>query len=161
MSATLNRYLIIGIVGADPDYRAMPNGVRVATFNVATQDAVDGKLVTEWTKVAAFGDQADRIRSLVKAKRWIWIMGPAYTRTWIDRQNVRRETKEIHLLSSWDWRLLPNGVALDDVPTPPRTPHQPRRRQPYGEPPPMPEMPNEPIGGDGNDYNDQVPWEKP
>ena len=101
MPQGVNRVILVGFLGRDPDIRAMPSGATVANFDVATSERFrpkDGpqKTVTEWHKVAAFGRVADVVR-LYRLQKGVqvYVEGSLRTRKWQDKTGQNRWTTEI------------------------------------------------------------------
>lgn len=97
---SLNKMLIIGNLGADPDVRFSANGNKMATINVATSDKYktkDGeqKETTEWHRVVAFKGIADIMERYLKKGSKVYIEGPKRTRPWNDNNGNKNYTTEI------------------------------------------------------------------
>jgi single-strand DNA-binding protein len=98
--ASLNRVMIIGNVGSEPEMRFTPNGNPVTSFRVATNrvyTTVDGerKEETEWFTVVAWGRLAEQCnQSLAKGRR-VYAEGRLHTRTWEGQDGQRHYRSEI------------------------------------------------------------------
>lgn len=99
--ASLNKVMLIGNLGRDPEIRYMPSGDAMANLNIATTDTWKDKggekqERTEWHRVVMFGKQAENCRGIPekKARRFI-SKGRLQTRKWTDKSNVERYTTEI------------------------------------------------------------------
>jgi single-strand DNA-binding protein len=96
-SASLNKVMIIGNLGGDPEMRFTPSGNPVATFSVATNrvfNSSDGerKEETEWFSVVTWSRLAENCnRFLTKGQR-IYVEGRLHTRTW-DGQDGQKHTR--------------------------------------------------------------------
>lgn len=96
----INKAIIIGHLGADPEIRYTQSGTAVATFNVATTERWkdnDGNSQeqTEWHRIVAWGKQAEICGEyLVKGSK-VYIEGKIQTRSWEDKEGVKRYTTEI------------------------------------------------------------------
>jgi single-strand DNA-binding protein len=119
---TVNKAIIVGRVGRDPDVRYTPGGTSVASFSVATnyraKDA-DGNWTdnTEWHNISVFGQLADFAGNYVKKGRLVYVEGRLQTRSWEDQNNVKHYRTEIiantlQLLGS----RQENGVAEESAP---------------------------------------------
>lgn len=98
--ASLNKVLIMGNLGADPDLAYTPGGQAVAHFNVATNEVWtdrDGNRQerTEWHRVTVWGKQAEHCKEYLRKGRTVFVEGRLRTRQWEDRQGQRRYTTEI------------------------------------------------------------------
>jgi len=98
--ASLNKVMLIGNLGRDPEIRYMPSGDAIATLNLATTDTWKDKggekqERTEWHRVVMFGKQAEIAGEYLKKGSPIYIEGRLQTRKWTDKSNVERYTTEI------------------------------------------------------------------
>ena len=97
----LNKVMIIGRLGADPELRYMQNGDPVANLNVATDESYtdrDGNKVdrTEWHKVVVYRRQAENCHTYLSKGSLVFIEGKLQTRKWQDQQGQNRYTTEIN-----------------------------------------------------------------
>lgn len=102
MARGVNKVILIGNLGADPDVRYMPNGSAVANVTVATstvwRDKQSGELVerTEWHRVVFFSRLAEIVGEYLRKGSKIYIEGSLRTRKWQDKTTgVDRFTTEI------------------------------------------------------------------
>jgi len=100
MSRGINKVILIGRLGADPEVRYTPNGTAVVNINLATTERVsvgEGNWEdrTEWHRVVAFGKTAENCGNYLSKGRQIYIEGRLQTRQWEDAQGVKRYTTEI------------------------------------------------------------------
>ena len=106
MSRSLNKVMLIGNVGNDPEVRAVTNGTRVAQFNLATTRTWNGpsgdkQEKTEWHRCvlwngrASGGGLADVVERYVKKGDRLYIEGSIEYRQWQDREGQTRYTTEI------------------------------------------------------------------
>ncbi len=99
--ASLNKVLLIGNLGRDPEVRFTPGGTAVANFTLATterwSDATSGerKEKTEWHRVVVWGKQAEIAGEYLRKGRQVFIEGSLQTREWTDRDGNKRVTTEI------------------------------------------------------------------
>ena len=98
--ASLNKVQIIGNLGADPEMRYTANGRAVATMRVAcnrtytTQDG-ERREETEWVRVVAWAQLAERVSQYLSKGSQIYVEGRMQTREWEDREGQRRFTTEV------------------------------------------------------------------
>lgn len=97
---TVNKVILIGRLGADPDIRYTANGMAVAKFNVATNEAVSTgeggwEDRTEWHRIVAFDKLAERCGTYLNKGKQVYIEGKLRTQQWEDAQGVKRYTTEI------------------------------------------------------------------
>lgn len=97
---TINKVIIIGRLGADPEVRYTPAGSTVANFNVATNNAwkdKDGtkKEDTTWHRIVVWNKLAEIVKEYVKKGHRIYVEGRITTRSWEDKNGQTRYTTEI------------------------------------------------------------------
>jgi single-strand DNA-binding protein len=104
MAGSLNRVMLIGNLGKDPEIRFLPDGARVASFSLATsefwRDKVTGekKDRTEWHKVVVFNDKlAEVVEKYVRRGTKLYIEGQLQTRKWTDQSGADRFVTEVVL----------------------------------------------------------------
>ena len=96
----LNKVMIIGRLGRDPELRYTQSGSPVASLNVATDESYtdrDGNKVerTEWHRVSVFQRQAENCANYLAKGSLIYVEGSLQTRKWQDQQGQDRYTTEI------------------------------------------------------------------
>lgn len=133
--AGVNRVILIGNLGRDPEIRSLEGGVKVANFSLATTETYKGKNgekvdSTEWHNIVLWRGLAEVAESYLKKGNTVFIEGKIRTREWTDKDGNKRYTTEI---------VADNVVMLGG-----------RRDQPageYGSASPRPEKaaPQEPI----------------
>ena len=102
-SRGVNKVIIIGILGQDPEVRYMPNGGAVANLSLATSEAWkdkqtgEAKEKTEWHRVAIFGKLAEIAGEYLRKGSKIYVEGKLQTRKWQDQSGGDRYTTEIVL----------------------------------------------------------------
>lgn len=98
--SSLNRVMIIGRLGRDPELRYTQSGSAVASLNVATDESYtdrDGNKVdrTEWHRVSVFQRQAETCANYLAKGSLVFVEGSLQTRKWQDQQGQDRYTTEI------------------------------------------------------------------
>lgn len=98
--ASMNKVILIGNLGADPEKRVTGGGQSVANFNVATTDRwtdKDGQRQerTEWHRIVVWGPQADNCAQYLAKGRQVYVEGSLRTRQWEDRDGNKRYTTEV------------------------------------------------------------------
>ena len=97
---SLNKAMLIGNVGQDPEIRHMPNGNAVANLSVATSETWKDKNTgdkqekTEWHRVVVFGNLANIVESYVRKGSKLYIEGKIQTRSW-EQDGAKRYSTEI------------------------------------------------------------------
>ena len=101
MARGVNKVIIVGNLGADPDAKSMPSGNMVANFSVATSESWNDKDTgerqekTEWHRVVFFGRLAEIADQYLKKGSQVYVEGKLQTRKWEDREGNERWTTEI------------------------------------------------------------------
>ena len=98
--ASVNKVILIGNLGADPETRTMPSGGMVANFNIATSERWTGKDgtkegKTEWHRIVAFRKLAEICNEYLFKGKQVYIEGRLQTRKWEDRDGNMRYTTEV------------------------------------------------------------------
>jgi len=109
MSRTLNKVMLIGNVGKDPELKHTPSGIPVASFNLATTDSWKDKAgnlqeQTDWHSVVAWRGLAEICCKLVKKGARIYVEGKLQTRNFEDKNGNRKHIVEV---------LIDNMLLLD------------------------------------------------
>lgn len=100
-SRGVNKVILIGNVGQDPEVRYMPNGGAVANITLATTDSWLDKQTkekrekTEWHRVVLFGKLADIAKEYLRKGSQVYIEGALQTRKWTDQSGVEKYTTEV------------------------------------------------------------------
>ena len=101
MARGINKVILVGNLGADPDTRYMPSGGAVTNLSVATSESWKDKQTgeqkerTEWHKVAMFSRLAEIAAEYLRKGSQVYIEGKLRTRKWQDRDGNDRYTTEI------------------------------------------------------------------
>ncbi len=98
--ASVNKVILIGNLGKDPETRYLPSGDAVANFSIATTEKFKDKSGaqqehTEWHRVSFFGRQAEIAGEYLKKGSPVYIEGRIRTRKWQDKEGQDRFTTEI------------------------------------------------------------------
>jgi single-strand DNA-binding protein len=111
MARGVNKVILIGNLGSDPEVRYTPSGSAVANVNLATsetwRDKTSGELQdrTEWHRIVFFNRLAEIVGEYLKKGSKIYVEGSLRTRKWQDKNGIERHTTEIianemHILDS-------------------------------------------------------------
>ena len=99
--ASVNKVILIGHLGADPDTRYMPNGDQVANIRLATtetwkdKNSGEKRELTEWHRVVFYRRLAEIVGQYLKKGSQIYIEGRIRTRKWQDKDGQDRYTTEV------------------------------------------------------------------
>ncbi|MFH2034854.1 MAG: single-stranded DNA-binding protein [Candidatus Zixiibacteriota bacterium] len=125
--AGINKAILIGNLGKDPELRYTPGGQAVASFSLATGEKwrdKDGVMQdrTEWHNIVVWGRQAEIAKEYLAKGRQVYIEGRIQTRSWEDKDGNKRYTTEIvaqklNFLGTRDQAgSTPGGAPPPDVP---------------------------------------------
>lgn len=126
MAGTVNKVIIVGNLGKDPEIRSFPNGGRVANFSIATSESWKDKTTgekkerTEWHRVSVQNDNlVGIIEKYVSKGSKVYIEGQLQTRKWTDKDGAEKYSTEVVLKSFGGVLTLldSKGGASDDEPS--------------------------------------------
>lgn len=155
--ASVNKVILVGNLGRDPDMRYLPSGDAVANLALATTDKFKDKSgemkeATEWHRISFFGRQAEICGQYLKKGSQIYVEGSLRTRKYTDKDGVEKYATEIRgdrmqMLGS----RAGGGMAdMDDGGYAPQAAPKPQAR---------PSAPAKPAGGGGfDDMEDDIPF---
>ena len=102
MAGSVNKVILLGNLGQDPDVRTMQNGKKICTFSIATSDSWKDKETgekkekTEWHRVVVFNEGlVGVIENYVKKGSKLYVEGSLQTRKWTDDSGTEKYTTEI------------------------------------------------------------------
>ena len=103
MARGVNKVILIGNLGADPETKSMPSGTQVANLRLATSESFKDKQTnewqerTEWHNVAMFGRLAEIAGEYLRKGSKIYLEGQLQTRKWTDQSGQEKYTTEVVL----------------------------------------------------------------
>lgn len=111
---SVNKVILVGNLGRDPELRHAPSGAAVASFTIATNEVWTNKdgqreVKTEWHRVVAFGKLAEICCQYLTKGKQVYLEGRLQTRSWEDRDGNKRYATEI---------VASNMVMLGRAPEP-------------------------------------------
>ena len=102
MAGSVNKVILIGNLGKDPEVRNAQNGSKIVTFNLATSESWNDKASgerkekTEWHRIVVFNERiADVAERFLKKGRKVYIEGSLQTRKWTDQAGQEKYTTEV------------------------------------------------------------------
>jgi single-strand DNA-binding protein len=100
MAGGVNKVILIGNLGADPEVRFTPGGQAVANFRIATSESWTDKNGqkqerTEWHRIVVWGKLAELCGEYLKKGRQCYVEGRLQTREWTDKENRKNYTTEV------------------------------------------------------------------
>ena len=95
MAKSVNKVILLGNVGKDPEFKALPSGQPVVNFSIATSDRYKDQQGnyqdrTEWHNLVAYGKLAEIVRDYVKKGSKLYVEGRLTTRSWDDRETNKK-----------------------------------------------------------------------
>ncbi|AZP36185.1 Single-stranded DNA-binding protein [Candidatus Annandia adelgestsuga] len=111
-SKGINKVILIGYLGKDPEIRYTPNGIAVANINLATSESWQDKKTgenrekTEWHRIVLFSKLAEIAREYLSKGSHIYIEGSLQTKKWKDQYNQFRYTTEIIVNINGNMKIL-------------------------------------------------------
>ncbi|EPM5457904.1 single-stranded DNA-binding protein [Salmonella enterica] len=181
----VNKVILVGHLGQDPEMRYMPNGGAVASLTLATseswRDKQDGELRenTEWHRVVVFGKLAEIAGEYLRKGAQVYIEGQLRTRKWTDQAGQDRYTTEVVVSVSGTMQMLggrregqppQNDPAFSGQPQPAaQTPAEPAAAKGRGKgagkgraakntPQPEPQTPPQGAYPPDDQYSDDIPF---
>ncbi|EGK8382443.1 single-stranded DNA-binding protein [Salmonella enterica] len=122
-SRGINKVILIGHLGQDPEVRYMPNGGAVATLSLATSEtwrdkqSGEQKEKIEWHRVVLFGKLAEIASEYLRKGSQVYIEGALRTRKWADQSGQDRNTTEVVVNVGGTMQML-SGRSQTDNPGP-------------------------------------------
>ncbi len=152
-SRGVNKVILIGNLGQDPEVRYLPQGGAVTNITLATseswRDKQSGEMKekTEWHKVVVFGKLAEIAGEYLRKGSQVYIEGQLQTRKWQDQQGQERYSTEVVVNIGGSMQMLGGRSSGNDVsqPVENRKPQQRTQRPPAQNEPPM-------------DFDDDIPF---
>lgn len=163
--ASVNKVILVGNLGRDPEMRYMPSGDAIANFSVATTDNWKDKNGqkqerTEWHRISMFGKLAEIAGEYLKKGSSVYIEGRLQTRKWQDKEGNERQTTEVvaDRMQMLGGRSSGNTYeAMDDMDQSAPPPQQ--QRQSASAPASAQKPAAAPASGSGfDDFEDDIPF---
>ena len=158
--ASVNKAILVGHLGKDPETRYAPSGDAICNITLATSEAWRDKATgekreaTEWHKVAFFGKLAEIAGQYLRKGSQVYIEGSIRTRKWQDKDGQDRYTTEIRAdeMKMLGARQDGDGGQSQQSGT--------RGNRSNSAPPPSAPPPRNPPGGGFGDFDDDIPFNK-
>ena len=165
--ASLNKVILIGNLGRDPETRYAPSGDAICNLTIATTETWKDKTTgerreaTEWHRVVFFGRLAEIAAQYLKKGSQVYVEGRLQTRKWQDKDGQDRYTTEIRademkMLGSRQGQGGDAAMGRQDSggydSAPPSRPQQPSQRKPDSQPQPQQQNNNY------ADFDDDIPF---
>ena len=162
MARGVNKVILIGNVGGDPETRYLPNGNAVTNITLATTDSWKDKQTgqqqdrTEWHRVVFFGKVAEIAGEYLRKGSQCYIEGRLQTREW-EKDGVKRYTTEIVVDMGGTMQLLGGRGDGDQAPRAARPAAAPRPAQNESRPAAQP-VSAQPAQADYDSFDDDIPF---
>ncbi|EET2714460.1 single-stranded DNA-binding protein [Escherichia coli] len=149
-SRGVNKVILVGNLGADPEVRYMPNGNAVTNITLATseswRDKTSGEMKeqTEWHRVVLFGKLAEVAGEYLRKGAQVYIEGQLRTRKWTDQAGIEKYTTEVVVNVGGTMQML-GGRPSTSGNGQQSTSQQPSQTPPGSNEPPM-------------DFSDDIPF---
>jgi len=129
--ASINKVILVGNLGKDPETRFTPSGIKVTKFSIATTDKWKDKSTgekrerTEWHRIEAWRRLAEICEDYLHKGSQVYVEGKLQTDTWEDKDGMKRYTtkivaREMQMLGKRDKNTCPvpldNDTSPDDIP---------------------------------------------
>src|SRR5690554_2274335 len=101
MAGSVNKVILIGNLGKDPEIRTLENGTKLARFSIATSETYTDKTtgerrnITDWHNIVVWRGLAEVVEKYVKKGQKIYVEGKLKTRSWQDEAGVTKYTTEV------------------------------------------------------------------
>jgi len=163
MARGVNKVILVGNIGGDPETRYLPNGNAVTNVTLATTDSWKDKQTgqlqerTEWHRVVFFGKVAEIAGEYLRKGSQCYVEGRLQTRKWQGQDGQDRYTTEIVVDMGGTMQLLGGrgGNAGDDAP---RAPRQERPQAAPRQERPQPSQPAPQPAADYDSFDDDIPF---
>jgi len=164
MSRGVNKVILIGNLGAEPEVRYMQSGDAVANVRIATSESWRDKNTgetqerTEWHHVVFFGKVAEVVKQYLHKGSKIYVEGQLRTRKWQDKEGQDRYTTEVVVSVGGTMQMLDSrqgggsSVPYDDAPRAPAAPAAAPAGGTRSAAPPAPDQ------GGGMPFDDDIPF---
>ena len=159
MARGVNKVILVGNVGGEPEVRYMPSGGAVTNLSIATSESWKDKQTgqpqerTEWHRVVFFNRLAEIAGEYVRKGSKLYVEGSLRTRQW-EQDGVKRYTTEI---VASEMQMLDSRQSGEAYTAPP---NQPPQQRPVSAPPAQsaPQQPQQQPGGFDADFDDDIPF---
>lgn len=170
-SRGVNKVILVGNLGQDPEIRYMPNGGAVANITIATSESWrdkqtgENKEITEWHRVVLFGKLAEVAGEYLHKGSQVYIEGQLRTRKWQDQGGQERYTTEVVVNVGGTMQMLGgrgnagnsgNGAANNNGWGTPQQPQNNPRTS--GQNPPASQQPQNEYDPSGDQWGDDIPF---
>lgn len=155
--AGINKVILVGNLGGDPEIRTLENGTKVAQLSIATTESYkdrDGNWQdqTEWHRIVAWRHLAERAENYLKKGSKVYVEGKLRTRSWTNKENQTQYTTEIIIDKLLMLDKREGGATSGNIPPPAEENYSAGSNQAQ-----TPKA-SEPAIGNANDVDDDLPF---
>lgn len=122
MTRGVNKVILVGTLGNDPDVKQLSNGNSVANLSLATNESWKDKTTgeikekVEWHRVSVFGKLADVVKQYLTKGSHVYFEGKLQTRKWTDQNSVERYSTEVVVDMTGQMQMLSPKAATSQSP---------------------------------------------
>ncbi|QXI45104.1 single-stranded DNA-binding protein [Pseudomonas wayambapalatensis] len=162
MARGVNKVILVGTCGQDPEVRYLPNGNAVTNLSLATSEAWTDKQTgqkvekTEWHRVVLFGKVAEIAGEYLRKGSQCYIEGKLKTREW-EKDGIKRYSTEVHVDINGTMQLLGGRPDNHGGGQQQRQPQQ-QRQQPRQQQRQAPQQSQQSAPPDYQDFDDDIPF---
>ena len=171
-SRGINKVILVGNLGADPEIRYMPNGGAVANITIATSETWRDKATgeqrekTEWHRVALFGKLAEVAGEYLRKGSQVYVEGQLQTRKWQDQSGQDRYTTDVVVQGFNGVMQMLGGRAQGGQPQQAQPQQQQQQQGGWGQPQQpaqqrqqsQPQQPQQQYNEPPMDFDDDIPF---
>ncbi|CBJ82498.1 ssDNA-binding protein controls activity of RecBCD nuclease [Xenorhabdus bovienii SS-2004] len=163
-SRGVNKVILLGYLGQDPEIRYLPTGGTVATLSLATsenwKDKQTGELreKTEWHRVVIFGKLAEIAEEYLHKGTQVYIEGQLQTRKWQDNQGQDRYSTEVVVNVNGSMQMLGSRNDSKSM-APQQAGHKPAQKQPPPKPANQERKNTQPVQVSVSPEEDETDWD--
>jgi single-strand DNA-binding protein len=163
MARGVNKVILVGTCGQDPETRYLPSGNAVTNLSLATSeqwtDKQTGQKVekTEWHRVALFGKVAEIAGEYLRKGSQVYIEGKLQTREW-EKDGIKRYTTEVIVDMQGTMQLLGGRNNNDSGDSAPRQQRPAPQREPQQQAPRSAPQPQAQPAADFDSFDDDIPF---
>ena len=157
----VNKVILVGNLGQDPEVRYTPGGAAITTISIATSDSWKDKNSgqmqekTEWHRVVFFGKLAEIAGEYLRKGSQVYVEGKLQTRKWQDKQGQDKYTTEVVVDGFNGVMQMLGGRSEGGTAPMGKAPQQNQQAQPQGQ---SNQAPAQPSGDFDNSFDDDIPF---
>lgn len=109
----MNKCVLTGNIGKDPEFKFTPSGKAVLTFSLATKEKFNDKDITDWHNIVVWGKRAETANANLVKGDTVFVIGRITNRSWDDKDGNKKYRTEI--VAETLSYLKKNGDTVDNV----------------------------------------------